>query len=190
MEAVARYVMAPATVMGDIGDLPSERHALEKSKNRNILLSILSYIRYLGFAIKRKLKHWNNVWGELQFSSAAEFTGSRKSRDHCVASEKRWEIHITRDSDWAARGNGSWHDAANIQNVTFFTIMADETEDVSHKEQLFICIRWVDDCQTSLWGDGFRHQITTHRPHALSLPSKRALHWQVPLLDWISQVEV
>ena len=44
MEAVARYVTAPATVIGDIGDLLSERHALEKSKNRKILLSILSNI--------------------------------------------------------------------------------------------------------------------------------------------------
>ena len=60
MEVVARYVTAPVTVMGDIGDLLSERHALEKSKNRKILLSILSNIRYLapaGFAIKRRLEH-------------------------------------------------------------------------------------------------------------------------------------
>ena len=34
--------------------------------------------------------------------------------------------------------------SANIQNATFFTIMADET-DVFSKE-LVICIRWVDDC--------------------------------------------
>ena len=34
--------------------------------------------------------------------------------------------------------------SANIQNATFFTTMADETADVSNKEQL--CIRWVDDC--------------------------------------------
>ena len=31
MEAVARYVTEPATVIGDIGDLLCERHALEKS---------------------------------------------------------------------------------------------------------------------------------------------------------------
>ena len=35
------------TVIGDIGDFLSERHALEKSKNREILLSILSNIWYL-----------------------------------------------------------------------------------------------------------------------------------------------
>ena len=38
VEAVARYVTATATVIGVIGDLLSERHALEKSKNRKILL--------------------------------------------------------------------------------------------------------------------------------------------------------
>ena len=45
MEAVARYVTAPATVIGDIGDLLSERHALEKSKNRKILLTIQGRIQ-------------------------------------------------------------------------------------------------------------------------------------------------
>ena len=33
----------------------------------------------------------------------------------------------------------------NIQNAKFFTIMADKTADVSIKEQLVVCIRWVDD---------------------------------------------
>ena len=36
--------------------------------------------------------------------------------------------------------------SANIQHTQFSTIMADETADVSNKEQLVICIRWVDDC--------------------------------------------
>ncbi|XP_044163435.1 uncharacterized protein LOC122947894 [Acropora millepora] len=35
--------------------------------------------------------------------------------------------------------------SANIQNAMFITIMADETVDISNKEQLVICIRWVDD---------------------------------------------
>ena len=33
----------------------------------------------------------------------------------------------------------------NIQNATFFSIMADETADISNKEQLVVCIRWVDE---------------------------------------------
>ena len=59
MEAVARYVTAPATVIGDIGDLLSERHALQKSKNRKILLSILSNIRYLARQALTLRVDWN-----------------------------------------------------------------------------------------------------------------------------------
>ena len=44
VKAVARYVLAPATVIDDIRDLLSEGHASEKNKNRKILLSILSNI--------------------------------------------------------------------------------------------------------------------------------------------------
>ena len=34
----------------------------------------------------------------------------------------------------------------NIENARFFTIIADETADVSNKEQVVTCIPWVDDC--------------------------------------------
>ena len=33
----------------------------------------------------------------------------------------------------------------NIQNPTLFTTMADEAADISNKEQLDVCIRWVDE---------------------------------------------
>ena len=35
--------------------------------------------------------------------------------------------------------------ARNIQNAVIYKIMADETADVSNKEQLVFCLRWVDD---------------------------------------------
>ena len=57
MEAVARYVTAPSTVIGDIGDLLYERHALEKSENRkNELLEVmaLSMIRQISADESRK----------------------------------------------------------------------------------------------------------------------------------------
>ena len=34
--------------------------------------------------------------------------------------------------------------ASNIQSVKFYTIVGDETEDISNEEQLAICFRWVD----------------------------------------------
>ena len=33
----------------------------------------------------------------------------------------------------------------NIQNAVIYTILADESADVSNKEQVVVCIRWVDD---------------------------------------------
>ena len=39
--------------------------------------------------------------------------------------------------------------ASNIRSSVFYTVMADETADVSNKEQLVICIRWVDDDLTA-----------------------------------------
>ena len=47
MEAVTRYVTAPGTALGDVGELLSKQHVQEKSKNRKVLLMMLSNIRYL-----------------------------------------------------------------------------------------------------------------------------------------------
>ena len=35
--------------------------------------------------------------------------------------------------------------ARNIRNAVIYTIMADETADLSNKEQLVFCLRWVGD---------------------------------------------
>ena len=40
-EAVARYVTAQATTVGDVGELLSDKHAKEKTINRRMLLTIL-----------------------------------------------------------------------------------------------------------------------------------------------------
>ena len=33
----------------------------------------------------------------------------------------------------------------SLRSVSFLTIMVDETTDISNKEQIVICFRWVDD---------------------------------------------
>lgn len=35
--------------------------------------------------------------------------------------------------------------AANLHSTTFYTIMVDETTNVSNIEQVVLCLRWVDD---------------------------------------------
>ena len=77
MEAVARYVTALATVIG----LLSERHALEKSKNRKILPTILSNIRYLARQALPLSGDWNTETRSEENSNfhwAAETTPLKK----------------------------------------------------------------------------------------------------------------
>lgn len=35
--------------------------------------------------------------------------------------------------------------AQKIQNAVIYAIIADESADVSNKDQHFVCIRWIDD---------------------------------------------
>ena len=38
-----------------------------------------------------------------------------------------------------------WKIARNIQQAKFYPVMGGETADISNKEQLVLCIRWIDD---------------------------------------------
>ena len=99
--------------MGDIGDLLSERHALERSKNRKILLPILSNIRYLARQALPLLRgDWNSE------------TMSKEKRD-----EKYTSLEIQNDLLEAMALGMTRQISANIQNTTFFTIM---------KQQMFL----------------------------------------------------
>ncbi|XP_068704855.1 zinc finger MYM-type protein 1-like [Montipora foliosa] len=152
MEAVARYVTAPATVIGDVGDLLCEEHALEKSKNRKILLTILSNIRYLARQALPLRGDWNTETMCEVNSNFHQLLKLRSQENPEIIEwlQKRDEKYTSpeiQNEMLEAMAFGMMRKiSANIQNATFFTSMADETADVSNKEQLVICIRWVDHC--------------------------------------------
>ena len=150
-EAVARVITAPATTTGDVGELLSEKHAKEKAINRKILLTILSNVRFLARQALPLRGNWDT-------DSASEIN-SNFYQLLKLRSEENPEI-----SEWLSRRTEKYtfpmvqnemlevlalgvlrEISENIQNAKFFTIMADETADVSIKEQLVVCIRWVDD---------------------------------------------
>ena len=150
-EAVARVITAPATTTGDVGELLSEKHAKEKAINRKILLTILSNVRFLARQALPLRGNWDT-------DSASEIN-SNFYQLLKLRSEENPEI-----SEWLSRRTEKYTSpmiqnemlevlalgvlreiSENIQNAKFFTIMADETADVSIKEQLVVCIRWVDD---------------------------------------------
>ena len=79
MKAVARYVTLPATVLGDVGELLSEKHMQEKFKNRKMLLVVLSNIRYLARQALSLRRNWVPIQGrkKTQFLPVAQTTSSR-----------------------------------------------------------------------------------------------------------------
>ncbi|XP_078371338.1 zinc finger MYM-type protein 1-like [Oculina patagonica] len=150
-EAVARYISTPAEVIGDVGEMLCSQHAEEKMKSRKVLLAILGNIRYLARQALPLRGNWNLETGSEENSNFYQLLKLR--------AEENSEI-----LDWLRRKDDKYTSpviqneileaialcmlreiSENIQNATFFTIMADETADISNKEQLVVCIRWVDE---------------------------------------------
>ena len=135
----------------DVEELLCNQHAEEKMKSRKVLLGILGNIRYLARQALPLRGNWNLETGSEENSN---FYQSLK-----LLAEENSEI-----LDWLRRKDDKYispviqnqileaialcmlrNISENIQNATFFTIMADETADISNKEQLVVCICWVDE---------------------------------------------
>ena len=142
------------TLIGDIVVLLSERHALGKSKNRKMLLSILCSIRYLalqalplrrGDCNTETKSEENSNFHQLLKLWAQEnpklIEWLRKDPEKYTSPEIQNEL-----LEEMALGMMRQIMSANVQNAMFITIMADETANISNKEQLFIYFRWVDYC--------------------------------------------
>ena len=135
MRIVARYVTAPATVVGYIGDWLSERHALEKSKNRKILLSNIRYSVRQALPLKGD---WNTATMSEEDSNFQLLNLRAQENPEIIKwlqkrDEKYSSPEIQNDL-LEAMALGMRQVSVNIQNATFFTITADETADVSNKE--------------------------------------------------------
>jgi hypothetical protein len=150
IEAVARYVVIPATSKGDIADLISYESSSERKFNRKMLLLVISSLRFLA-------RQGLPLRGDWIKESAAE-ENSNMYQLLQLRTQDNPDL-----SKWLMRGNNKYTSpviqnemletmanailseiSENIRGATFYSIMADETADVSNKEQLVICIRWVD----------------------------------------------
>ena len=154
-KAVECVINIPKT-HADVGEMLSLTHAHQKAVNRQMLKIILSSIRYLarqGLALRGRYKTASenaDKRGELD-SNLLQLLKTRsednpelktwlqKSQDKFTSPDIQNEIlslmalRIVRDI--ASELSGRW-----------FTVMVDETTDLSNTEQLVFCIRYVDDC--------------------------------------------
>ena len=143
----ATSMLETALTTKDIAEQLSSQHEAEKLTRRKNLLKILSSVRYLarqGLPLRGDGDDKNSNFYRLLVTRGEddpellrwiEQKHGRKYISHEMQNEmlKVMALQILREV------------AARIQRSTFFSIMADETTDMSNREQLVICLRWVDD---------------------------------------------
>ncbi len=151
-ESVELLVTIPSNTK-DVGEMLSKAHAEQKAENRRMLKMILSSIRYLGrqgLALRghykidesgRRGEFDSNLIQLLRTRAEDEPTflnWLEKSQDKFTSPDIQNEIllimamHILRQI--ASELSGKW-----------YTVMVDETTDLSNTEQMVLCLRHVDD---------------------------------------------
>ena len=149
-EATERLIIAPETSR-DIGEILNNTVAITKETNRRMLLKLLQSVRYLA----RQSLPLRGNWSE---------------DEKCESDSNYYQLLLLRSEDdkefmsWLEKKTNRYTSPAvqnemleimalqilrdivkKIQSAVYFTILADETSDVSNTEHLVLCIRWVDD---------------------------------------------
>ncbi|KAJ8040279.1 Zinc finger MYM-type protein 1 [Holothuria leucospilota] len=126
---------------GDIGEKMNATLAEERKKNRMTFIKILENVKFLsrqGLAFQGNEESGNFL--QLHKLRAADdphlYDWMKKKRDKYTSHDIQTVIvrimDILRDI------------ADSVSDAKFFSILADECSDASNKEQLTICLRWID----------------------------------------------
>ena len=145
-EAVERHVTLPQETE-DIKESMSDAYATEARSNRKCLLTILQNIQYLarqGLPLRGQGSGENSNFTQLLVLRSNDIPKledwlRKKKPDKYTCAEVQNEL-------LQLMAEQMFQDiASSIHCSDHFSVFADETADVSNKEQLVICVRWVDD---------------------------------------------
>ena len=143
-EAVQVMISLPATCP-DVGEMLSSQHAQQKMENRECLLKVLANLKFLarqGLPLRGD--------GDDSDSNFIQLLKLRARDDKPLAAwlEKKTDKYLSHDMQnelLQVMALSILRDVSKeIQASSFFSVMCDECTDASNKEQLVICIRWVD----------------------------------------------
>ena len=128
---------------GDIGEKMNSTLAEERKRNRKMFIKILENVRFLcrqGLAFQGNEDSGNFIQ-LLKLRSADDphlYNWMQKKRDKYTSHEIQNEIVRIMATDILRNISDS------VSDAKFFSILADECTDISNKEQLTICLRWID----------------------------------------------
>ena len=151
-QAVEMVKTIPNTTR-DVGELLSEAHAQQKAENREMLQVILSTIRYLGrqgLALRGRYKVDDlGRSGELDsnFLQLLKTRGEDKPKllKWMDKSQDKFTSPDIQNEILSIMAQSILQDIVSSISGKWFTIMADETTDLSNTEQMVLCLRYVDD---------------------------------------------
>ena len=143
-EAIEVMCLLPAQLVGHVDELMSDETKQQKAMNKKIFIKILENARYLA---RQGLPFHDHDDSNGNFIQLMKLRGldipqieqrMKKKTDTYLSHDIQDEIlflmssHILRNLSKKIRDSGA------------FTLMCDECKDISNKEQLTICFRWVD----------------------------------------------
>lgn len=141
--AVDIMITLPRTTRS-IGEILSKEYAGEVKHSQKMLLTILKAVQFLsrqGLALRGDNNETNSNFS--QTLNLLDVDGSL--RQWMERKQNKYTSPMIQNEILQLLALSILRDvASNIQNK-FFTIMCDECTDSSNKEQLVICLRWVDE---------------------------------------------
>ena len=129
----------------DVGEMISSKHSQQKEENQDCLLKIISNLKFLarqGLPLRGDNADTDSNFMQLIKLRARDDPRlavwiqkkTNKYVSHDIQNEilKVMALSVLRDI------------ASSIHESTFYSIMCDECTDASNKEQVVICIRWIE----------------------------------------------
>lgn len=129
----------------DVGELLDRQAATEKRANREYLLKVLSTLRFLarqGLSLRGSGDESDSNLLQLLLLRTDDFPALAK---YLERKQLKYVSHVVQNEFLSIMALQVLCEiTANLQSSANFTIMVDETTDMSNKEQVVLVFRWVD----------------------------------------------
>ena len=149
-EAVVRHVKTnPA--QPDVVEMVSTEAKKIRFKNHQMLLKILTNARFLARQALPLRGNWDKK-SKLEIDSnfhqllLLRYENEKELQTWLDQSTEKYTSPTMQNEMLQVLALGIFKEiSSSILEAEFYTVMADESADVSNKEQVVICIRWIDD---------------------------------------------
>ena len=141
--AVEVVFTLPATT-GNVGEMLSRAHAQERLANRDNLLKLFQNIQFLsrqGIALRGHDEQNSNFIQLLHLRSIDD----SKILEYLASKTDKYTSHQVQNEMLQVMALRILREICDlIRGAAFYSIMADEVTNSSNREQVVVCLRWVD----------------------------------------------